>query len=98
MPEIHQVLANQPPLGCLLQRFWFAIGSAVLLLIGTQFVQFARQLSGLDVAYKLIVLLIGGARLAEIRYFATTDGFGTPPTLSDGTRYVINVTLLLGLI
>jgi hypothetical protein len=75
-----------------------AIGNALLMLIGVQILQSDRRFSGLDVAYLLVVLLIVGARLADIRYFAGADQFGKPSTLADGRRYALKVVSLAGFV
>jgi hypothetical protein len=98
MPENAQPPANQPPLGCLLRLFWMMIGNGVLFLVGVQLIQSDQHLSGLDAAFWLILLLTVGARFIDIRYFAGTDGFGVPSTLSDWRRYAIKMVSLAGIV
>ena len=90
--------ANNQSVGCLLRLFWIAAGYLALLLIAPQIAKSARFLSGFDLAYWLVVLLIVGARYADARYFAGVDGFGEPTTNSDLRRHTIKVVLLAGLI
>lgn len=74
------------------------IGNAILLFIGAQLIQSDRHLSGLDIAYWLVVLLVVSARFVDIKYFAGTDEYGTPASLRHARRFAIKVVSVAGIL
>lgn len=76
--------------GCLLRLFWMAEGTMALVLIGVFIAQGrAWALSWGDIAYWVIVALMGVARFLDVSRFAGTTVNGDPATKAHLHRYLI---------